>query len=187
MENQFFTVSEDLINFSDEPIDNTVATNSNTQQADFSYMADLQDISVHSTEPRGSQQGCIETSGLTMRRREFDFPAKVPLSLDIRQYFDKHDDVDLPKGHWLNFPDLPTAEEINYTGSSISIPANKIRGAWPDKNNYLQSHYELLREDAISPLRAVVAEVKANPNLTENDMRETGGIYEAVSDPHLTS
>ena len=117
--------------------------------------------------------------GLTWRPREHEFPAKAPLNLDIRKYFENQNVVDLPGDHWLKIPDVPTAEEILYTGA-LEIPANIIKGPWNDKDLYLQNHYELLREDALSPLRAVVAEIRANPKLVEDDMKETGGIYEAV-------
>ena len=119
-----------------------------------------------------------------MRPREFDFPSKVPLNLDIRRYFDHRDVPDIETNHWLKIPDVPTAKEILFTGR-VDVPANTIRGAWPNKQVYLRDHHDLLREDAISPLRALVAEIRANPSLTEKDMKETGGIYEAVSNPHI--
>ena len=89
-------------------------------------------------------------------------------------------------------PELPSPAEIGSfkDGKSATleyeVPANKIDGAWKDKDDYLQSHYELLREDAVAPLREVVEEFHARPYMMEKDSEEHAGIYENVgSNPSL--
>lgn len=46
---------------------------------------------------------------------------------------------------------------------------------------YLSAHYELLREDAVKPLRDAVGVVRANPSADENALPGAIGIYEKVS------
>ena len=70
---------------------------------------------------------------------------------------------------WLRMPELPTSAEIGSfkdgkpTKLEYEVPANKIDGPWKDKEDYLQSHYELLRENAVAPLREAVEEYHARP------------------------
>ena len=87
---------------------------------------------------------------------------------------------------WLCKCEIPTSTEINGDeehsggGDEVEIPVNKIDGAWASKEEYLQAHYELLREDGVSPLRDAVDEVRMEPNLMERDSRENAFIYEKV-------
>ena len=46
--------------------------------------------------------------------------------------------------------------------------------------DYLGAHYELLREDAIRPLREAVSQVKFTPTATEDAFNGAIGIYEKV-------
>ncbi|KAH0553251.1 hypothetical protein GP486_006591 [Trichoglossum hirsutum] len=71
---------------------------------------------------------------------------------------------------WLSKPEVPTTSEIlNIAGDQfVDIPDNKIDGPWPSKEDYIGTHYELLREDAVAPLRDAVAEVKENPRMKDN-------------------
>ncbi|KAI9755693.1 MAG: hypothetical protein M4579_004191 [Chaenotheca gracillima] len=95
---------------------------------------------------------------------------------------------------WRSLPEMPAASEIfrpkvgSARGTSggndtdiestnggvtepemLELPANRIDGSWRDKEEYLGSHYALLREDVISPLRDAVTEVQANPSMTESN------------------
>lgn len=58
---------------------------------------------------------------------------------------------------------------------------NKIDGPWPSKIEYLRSHYLLLREDALRPLREAVEHVRGMVDLDEDPSRSTIGIYDQVS------
>lgn len=87
---------------------------------------------------------------------------------------------------WLALPELPTAEEVgSFVGDrpatlEYALQHNKIDGPWRDKEYYLRSHYELLREDAVAPLRDVVQEFHQKPNMMERDSKEHAAIYEKV-------
>ncbi|MCJ1248088.1 hypothetical protein MMC30_005303 [Trapelia coarctata] len=87
---------------------------------------------------------------------------------------------------WLALPELPTAGEVgSFVGDrpatlEYKLQPNKIDGPWKDKEEYLRSHYELLREDAVAPLRDVVQEFHAKPNMMERDSQEHAAIYEKV-------
>ncbi|KAF7955588.1 hypothetical protein EAE96_004514 [Botrytis aclada] len=102
---------------------------------------------------------------------------------------------------WRNLPEIPTSEEILEDVSwqdkdgpeqpmdyqrlaepkefDPRLPHNNINGAWSSKVGYLGFHYQILREDAVAPLRQSVAEFKTN-----NDMSDTQdtSIY---TDVHL--
>ena len=87
---------------------------------------------------------------------------------------------------WLRKREIPSSLEIkgedeNATiEEAIELDVNRVHIAWESKEKYLESHYRLLREDAITPLRNAVAEVRQNPYLTEEDSFENAAIYEKV-------
>ncbi|MCJ1436993.1 hypothetical protein MMC27_006376 [Xylographa pallens] len=109
-----------------------------------------------------------------------------PRQIDgIREYFDKASN--LPTDHsWLTLPELPTSVEVGRlkngkpTVGEIPVPVNKVDGPWSSKQEYLQSHYELLREDGVASLREAVEEIRAKPELMEKDSQEHAAIYENV-------
>lgn len=83
---------------------------------------------------------------------------------------------------WLHREEIPTSKEISGDGKrpgqdAVEIPVNTINAPWASKANYLRAHYELLREDAVAPLRDAVAAVKALPAMQDNDVV---CIYEKV-------
>ncbi|MCJ1309916.1 hypothetical protein MMC25_003577 [Agyrium rufum] len=93
---------------------------------------------------------------------------------------------------WTNKAELPTAEEVNvahtFSDEFINydnIPKNKKVGAWHSKEEYLESHYGLLREDAIASLRAAIQEVKLAPRLMEKQ-QGNGYLYDHVYIDGLT-
>lgn len=92
-------------------------------------------------------------------------------------------------GSWLARREIPTSAELlgknddddadNGNGDDeLEVPVNVIQGPWPCKEDYLSAHYELLREDAVGPLRDAIAEVEAVPNMMDN---QGICIYENVS------
>ena len=109
----------------------------------------------------------------------------------IREYINSSP---TPSGQsWLSLPELPTAQEVAsfsqsqpatvehlLTPNDIELNPNKIDGAWEDKEQYLSTHYELLREDAVAPLREAVLEFHARPYIMERDSKEHIAIYEQV-------
>lgn len=102
---------------------------------------------------------------------------------------------------WRNLPELPSADEIkpprdefdaaNYQQEEWNdyqhdplydpkLPKNRIEGSWPTKEAYIGTHYQILREDAVAPLRNSVAAVHKCP--TMEDDGDTC-IYTHVSSP----
>lgn len=87
---------------------------------------------------------------------------------------------------WLSTSEIPSSSEINGEGQDtvedeqVDVPVNKIEGPWASKEDYLSDHYLLLREDAVSPLRNVVSELRNEPNIMESDSQENASIYEKV-------
>ena len=83
-------------------------------------------------------------------------------------------------GSWLARREIPTSAELlgknddeedgdkGDGDDELEVPVNVIQGPWPSKEDYLSAHYELLREDAVAPLRDAVAEVKAVPNMMDS-------------------
>ena len=61
------------------------------------------------------------------------------------------------------------------------VPVNHVVGPWASKHKYLSDHYSLLREDGVAPLRNVVSELKAVPDVLEKDSVEQSQIYEKAS------
>ena len=49
------------------------------------------------------------------------------------------------------------------------------------EDTYLGAHYELLREDAVRPLREAVGRVRTTPTAAEDAFGDAVGIYEKVS------
>jgi helicase required for RNAi-mediated heterochromatin assembly 1 len=99
---------------------------------------------------------------------------------------------------WRNLPEVPKKSEIcpnvdpvvakiekqeawndyqNEPGYEITLPKNIVDGPWPSREDYIGAHYQILREDAVAPLRHVVSEFKRHPHMLEdNDV----GIYTHV-------
>ena len=60
----------------------------------------------------------------------------------------------------------------------IDLMPNNVVGPWPSKDLYLKAHYELLREDAVAPLRDAVAYVREDSQMMDS---QTVAVYEKVS------
>jgi helicase required for RNAi-mediated heterochromatin assembly 1 len=113
-------------------------------------------------------------------------PSHTPLAkvnLGIRAYARAADDImKSSSNRWLRQPEFPASAEILIAGEGdVSIPANKINGAWKSKERYLKAHYNLLREDAVSPLRDAVEHFRQTPDMMENDNNRVVWIYEKVN------
>lgn len=86
---------------------------------------------------------------------------------------------------WLSKSEIPSSTEINGEGQDntdepVAVPVNKPVGQWDSKELYLSDHYLLLREDAVSPLRNVVSELRNEPTIMEDNSQENASIYEKV-------
>ena len=107
------------------------------------------------------------------------------LNLDVRRYV-LFDPVDEESEPWVSKREVPSSLEIKGLDENddieedIQIPINKVHVPWTSKEEYLRDHYQLLREDAISPLRNAVAEVRKSPYINEKDSIEDTAIYTKV-------
>lgn len=107
------------------------------------------------------------------------------LNLKVREYFDA---APTEGGAWLSKPEIPTTAEIldldtDSAASSdvIELEPNRPKGAWDSKEQYLSTHYELYREDALRGLREAVSMVRCTPAAVEDAFNGKVGIYEKVS------
>lgn len=86
--------------------------------------------------------------------------------------------------NWLSTPEIPSRDEISPPdGAEVALPANRMGSPFSKPISYLKTHYKLLREDAISPLREAVGKFRKDPQrMDDHDMR----IYEQVRVVGLT-
>lgn len=91
---------------------------------------------------------------------------------------------------WRNLPEVPNKEEINCDVRAdgrfgreakwndymrdpeyyhAKLPHNIIDGPWPSKQEYVSAHYQILREDAVAPLRNAVGFYKMAPTMMEDE------------------
>lgn len=87
---------------------------------------------------------------------------------------------------WRSLPEIPTSSEICPPQDAIDevvpvwdeyksdplyspdLPTNPVDKPWGSKLDYIGAHYQILREDAIAPLRCAVAAVRDDPDMMEN-------------------
>ena len=98
---------------------------------------------------------------------------------DIRKYFESFLSDDAPE--WQSKPEIPSADEVlgrDTPDDFVILNPNIIDEPWPSKEKYLEAHYNLLREDSVSPLRDAVALVRNDPSRSDG---KDFSIYESVS------
>ncbi|KAI9695913.1 MAG: hypothetical protein M1836_006030 [Candelina mexicana] len=132
----------------------------------------LQDLEYnsHLVERWGSQPPKLRSTAIQLPIR-----ASIPANQAIRNYvFSSQTSVDASS--WLSKREIPTSAEIFGTtegngpsDEDIEIACNQIQGPWGSKEDYLSTHYDLLREDAVFPLRAAVKQVRAYPTMSDDD------------------
>lgn len=109
---------------------------------------------------------------------------------------------------WLSQSELPSVKELQGSGQSLQSSSwlddtsalapdqapypdsdqphwtendvNKIDGPWNSKGKYLETHYKLLRENALRPLREALTLVDQIRTVKEDPSHATLGIYEGV-------
>ncbi len=111
----------------------------------------------------------------------------VALSGRARELIDKYTRrVPQSDQAWVHESDVPTSDEVGNTkdgvslGPEVEIAANREIGSWDSKDEYLETHFHLLRQDTLGPLRAAVEELRAAPFMTEKGSEENANIYESV-------
>lgn len=114
---------------------------------------------------------------------------------DISKYYQDFKKPVVNAGPWIHKPEVPTSTELIEdpqvsctSGEKIvdlneKLRPNKIKGAYDNNEEYLGTQYDLVREDALRPLRQAIKEVKKNPYLDESAYPPSSGIgiYEPVS------
>jgi helicase required for RNAi-mediated heterochromatin assembly 1 len=126
-----------------------------------------------------------------------DIPSSTPsrINKDVREYFQLAKKP-VTAGAWIDKPEIPSPSEIlppcNKSGlvfterptlinASDDLRPHKLEGAYNSNEEYLGTKYELLREDAIRPLREAVDAVRKSPYKDEAEYESnTIGIYEPV-------
>ncbi|KAI9793563.1 MAG: hypothetical protein M1816_007996 [Peltula sp. TS41687] len=111
----------------------------------------------------------------------------VSANVLVRKYgLSNRPEAGVDTGSWQTRTEIPTAREImdetdgaeaDEDANAVEIPVNRIDAPWGNKQDYLRTHYELLREDAIAPLRDAVAAVQAFPHMKDN---KGACVYEKV-------
>jgi helicase required for RNAi-mediated heterochromatin assembly 1 len=114
--------------------------------------------------------------------KEKRFRGRNILNEDIRRYV--LGGTEATEQGWGARPEIPTSDEIMGTTTAhvdgndiIHLIPNQVTTPWPSTKIYLKAHYELLREDAVSPLRDAVAYARENRHLMDSS---TAAIYENV-------
>ena len=105
---------------------------------------------------------------------------EVKLNMDIRAYVHAADaGANGASKAWISQSEIPTGAEIaNSINEDIELTPNRIIGPWKSKEKYLKAHYELLREDAVSPLRDAIEAFRKNPEMMDDD--QAVSVYEKV-------
>ena len=126
-------------------------------------------------------------ASLTERFRSMPFNASRNVSVP-------HDDIPMSVtgGAWLHMPEIPNPSEVLCEKSESKndealievderIRPHKPKGAYDDNEDYLRTKYELLREDAVRPLREAIDEVRTDPFKNEAEYRNQSiGVYDPV-------
>lgn len=97
----------------------------------------------------------------------------------VREYFESMMVENTPE--WQSKPEIPSAQEImgsDTPDGSLPLHVNLIDRPWDSKEQYIEAHYNLLREDSVSPLRDAVATIRDDHSM--DDTKEFS-IYESVS------
>jgi hypothetical protein len=104
----------------------------------------------------------------------------------------KDSSIPADSSSWLSAPEFPTPEEVqditaqwqtvDPSDGSIVLRGNELEHAWGSREEYLQAHFEMLREETVRPLREAVSWVLNNPDSREDQLSFGGniGIYEKV-------
>lgn len=150
------------------------------------------DMNAHPTE----RSGASSRDEHRYPDPEITPPAKPSrINGDIAAYYEDAKKPVASAGNWVNKPEMPTPAELlancqigfeigeKMIDLTEELRPNKTEGAYENNEEYLGTQYELLREDALRPLRRAVEEVRKDPWRNESDYPPSSGIgiYEPVS------
>lgn len=137
------------------------------------------DTNEYLTERFGRGSAFREPANSTITARP-----SMTTNLSIRKYV-KFLDRPVDSSNWTTFRDVPSSYEI-FTPDradhedNLEVSENIVVGPYSSKDDYLERHYSLMREDAVAPLRDVVSEVQMYPRLTEDESDNSAHVYEKV-------
>jgi helicase required for RNAi-mediated heterochromatin assembly 1 len=99
-------------------------------------------------------------------------------------------DTDNHHEDWRNLPEVPTKAEVmpkndddadqrsneeswdDYQNDPIydpNLPKNIVNGPWPSKQEYISAHYQILREDAVAPLREAIKYFRQHRHMDDDN------------------
>lgn len=77
---------------------------------------------------------------------------------------------------WRRCPEVPSISEL--LRERVELPINVVDGPYSSVDDYLEAHYELLKEDAFAGLRESVCHMRQYPDAEDtNDL----AVYDHVS------
>ncbi|KAF2179341.1 P-loop containing nucleoside triphosphate hydrolase protein [Zopfia rhizophila CBS 207.26] len=114
---------------------------------------------------------------------------------DIRKYYERAR-APVAGGTWLGKPEFPSSAELlpgSVTYQTFDqlvdveeVRPNKVKWRYESNEDYLRTQYNLLREDAVRPLRDAITELRKSPWL--NEAQYTGGTSIGLYEPvYITS
>lgn len=79
----------------------------------------------------------------------------VTLNLSIREYARAADQPPADLSQWAGFREVPSPSEVfdqgrTEHGTMLQVTENTVVGPYISKEEYLECHYKLLREDAVA-------------------------------------
>ena len=158
-------------------------------QPNTTYLqSNMSEMNAHLAERfnRGGRREDIRDDGQTRIVRVQPSPL-------IREYFESPSSTSTG---WKAQPEVPSTKELldipdlsygEFPNDPSVLPSrrqlpNKISGSYSSKDDYLKTHYELLRYDAVEPLRKAVDAVRTRPFALEREHEDIRsiGIYDRV-------
>ena len=110
------------------------------------------------------------------------------LEFDIVKNHVRFNLEDSSQSGWRSSPELPTASELNPDWEAFAsdvdqkLKANDIRLPYQSKEDYLETHYQILREEGITHLRWSIKQYRDNPaRMDDQDI----SIYTKVNTPTI--
>jgi helicase required for RNAi-mediated heterochromatin assembly 1 len=89
-----------------------------------------------------------------------DLP-EIPTKLEIMPEIDENTRPRSREEKWNDYQNDPVYDS--------KLPKNIIDGPWPSKESYISAHYQILREDAVAPLREAIKSFKQHPNMNDDN------------------
>jgi helicase required for RNAi-mediated heterochromatin assembly 1 len=85
---------------------------------------------------------------------------EVPNSAEIMPAEDETIDTQCSEENWDDYQKDPVYDP--------NLPKNIVDGPWPSKDEYIGAHYQILREDAIAPLRQSIQEFRRHRSMDDD-------------------